>query len=159
MLLENGADPEVLNNEGLNPSDVTDDIDVKASLEPSTIVKEEPILSVSPPPSSNFVNLQFPKPIQSMVTSNLTKSNKKEKIKILKIRLGQSNDPDFIEIDLPEPKWTYECLLEEMMNEFELTKEQGRSVERIRKLPNTKIRRDIEIQRLENYAELELILQ
>ena len=94
-----------------------------------------------------------------MVTSNPTKSNKKEKIKILKIKLGQSNDPDFIEIDLPESKWTYECLLEEMMNEFELTKEQERSVERIRKLPNTKLRRDIEIQRLENYAELELILQ
>merc|ERR1719461_1855332 len=98
MLLENGADPEVLNNEGLNPSDVTDDIDVKASLEPSTIVKEEPILSVSPPPSSNFVNLEFPKPIQSMVNWLLENGAdpevlNNEGLKILKIRLGQTNDP------------------------------------------------------------------
>ena len=31
-------------------------------------------------------------------------------------------------------------------------------VERIRKLPNTRLRRDIEICRLQNYAELELVL-
>ena len=31
-------------------------------------------------------------------------------------------------------------------------------VEKLRKLPNTKLRRDIEVQRLENYAELELVM-
>ena len=31
------------------------------------------------------------------------------------------------------------------------------TVERIRKLPNTKLRRDVEVHRLENYTELELV--
>ena len=31
------------------------------------------------------------------------------------------------------------------------------TVERIRKLPNTKLRRDVEVRRLENYTELELV--
>ena len=31
------------------------------------------------------------------------------------------------------------------------------AVERIRKLPNTKLRRDVEVRRLENYTELELV--
>ena len=32
-------------------------------------------------------------------------------------------------------------------------------VDRIRKLPNTKLRRDIDVQRLENYTELEILFQ
>ncbi len=31
-------------------------------------------------------------------------------------------------------------------------------IERIRKLPNTRLRRDVEVQRLANYEELELVL-
>ena len=32
------------------------------------------------------------------------------------------------------------------------------TVERIRKLPDTKLRRDVEVRRLEDYAKLELVL-
>ena len=171
MLLENGADPEILNNTGQSPSDVAIDVDVKQYLEHGNIRET----GVSPPPSeNNLVHLQFPLPIkeeavpkkvakiQNFKLSKAQESTKttQEKCKILKIRLGQITDPDFIEIDLPESQWTYNDLLEVMLNELCIEDQpESQNVDRIRKLPNTKLRRDIEVQRLEDYTELELILE
>ena len=119
-----------------------------------------------------MVHLQFPLPIKEEVvpkkvakvqqTYQATKTSepqKAEKCKILKIRLGQMMDPDFIEIDLPESQWTYNDLMEVMLNELCLEDQpESQNIDRIRKLPNTRLRRDIEVQRLEDYTELELIL-
>ena len=161
--MEHGADPEVLSNDGQSPYDVTDDGDVKACLQLGTSIVKEEVISVSPPPSSNFVHVQFPipKPVTKEVRTPIPvapKLTKKEKIKILKIRQGQSEDPDFIEIDLPESKWNFDDLKLFMLNELDL-EAKADVVDRIRKLPNTKLRRDIDVQRLENYTELELIFQ
>ena len=163
MLMEHGADPEVLSNDGQSPYDVTDDGDVKACLQLGTSIVKEEVISVSPPPSSNFVHVQFPipKPVTKEVRTSIPvapKLTKKETIKILKIRQGQSEDPDFIEIDLPESKWNFDDLKLFMLSELDL-EAKADVVDRIRKLPNTKLRRDIDVQRLENYTELELIFQ
>ena len=78
----------------------------------------------------------------------------------MQICLRQITDPDFIEIDLPETQWTYQDLMSVMLNELCLEEQpESHTIERIRKLPNTRLRRDIEVQRLVDYTELELILE
>ena len=74
---------------------------------------------------------------------------------VLKIRIANAPDPDFIEVDLPKNKLNYNDLILAMCQELDV---QPKKVERLRKLPNTKIRRDVEIQRLKDYEELELVL-
>ena len=168
MLMDNGADPEVLNNAGQSPYDLSDDDNVKACLQLGTSVKQE--ISISPEPSSNIVHVQFPippKPAPKPVVTKEVRPSipvapkliKKEKIKILKIRAeDETGDPDFIEIDLPESKWNFDDLKLFMLNELNL-ESKADQVDRIRKLPNTKLRRDIDVQRLENYTELEILFQ
>jgi len=77
------------------------------------------------------------------------------KTRIFKIRMAESNDPDFIEIDVPESNLNLPDLKEIMCHELEV---KSPAIERIRKLPNTRLRRDIEVTRLVDYAELELVL-
>ena len=79
-----------------------------------------------------------------------------EQIRILKIRKARDADQDFIEIDVPQSKLNFENLKEIMCQELEVNN--SHRVERIRKLPNTRLRRDIEVARLDNYSELELEL-
>ena len=75
-------------------------------------------------------------------------------VKILKIRVA-NGDPDFIETDLTEDDQNYQRLLELLCKELNVLLE---NVERIRKLPNTRLRRDIDVKRLHSYSELELEL-
>jgi len=163
MLMESGADPEILNHSGQSPSDVAIDGDVKEYLDPSQTniqIKSEIIA----PEEKGIVHIQFPsQEIERKVPKApklVQKPTKIEKYKILKIRLGQVTDPDFIEIDLPETQWTYQDLMSVMLNELCLEEQpESHTIERIRKLPNTRLRRDIEVQRLVDYTELELILE
>ncbi|XP_067122454.1 ankyrin repeat domain-containing protein 40-like [Centruroides vittatus] len=74
---------------------------------------------------------------------------------VLKVRLANSQDPDFIEIEIPRDQLTYNYLLQVCCIELNIDKEQ---VSRIRKLPNTVLRKDKDIQRLNNFQELEVVL-
>ncbi|XP_023242209.1 ankyrin repeat domain-containing protein 40-like [Centruroides sculpturatus] len=74
---------------------------------------------------------------------------------VLKVRLANSQDPDFIEIEIPRDQLTYNYLLQVCCIELNIDKEQ---VSRIRKLPNTVLRKDKDIQRLKNFQELEVVL-
>lgn len=75
---------------------------------------------------------------------------------VLKIRISGSSDPDFIEVELPKWKLTYNNLLKLCCEELQCSEDQ---VERIRKLPNTKLRSDRDIGRLENFQEIEIIIK
>lgn len=74
---------------------------------------------------------------------------------VLKIRIANSNDPDFIEVDLPCNALTYQNLIKLCCNELEINESQ---IFRLRKLPNTKIRRNKDVQRLQNHQEIEVII-
>ncbi|XP_075245454.1 uncharacterized protein LOC142339349 [Convolutriloba macropyga] len=76
--------------------------------------------------------------------------------RILKVRVSDQCDKDFVEIDLPTEKLSIQGFLEVSCQELGL--EYPVHIERIRKMPNTRLRRDIEVQRLHNYQELELVL-
>jgi len=73
---------------------------------------------------------------------------------ILKIRIANSTDPDFIEVELLRHELTYQALLCLCCKELELNPHQ---IQKLRKLPNTKLRKDKDVQRLQNFQEIEVI--
>ncbi|KAK2708002.1 ankyrin repeat domain-containing protein 40-like isoform X1 [Artemia franciscana] len=74
---------------------------------------------------------------------------------ILKIRIADTGDQDFIEVELSKKEATYANLVNLCCHELKID---SRYVERIRKLPNTILRRDIEVRRLTDYTEIEVVL-
>ena len=76
-------------------------------------------------------------------------------LKIFQVRLvgREDYDRDFIEIDVPINELSFRNLVEIICDELSVD---PKTIVKLRKLPNTKLRRDIEVQRLEDYQELEV---
>ncbi|NWH72950.1 ANR40 protein, partial [Piaya cayana] len=74
---------------------------------------------------------------------------------VLKVRVQSLRDTDFIEIELDRQELTYRDLLRVSCCELGVSPEQ---VEKIRKLPNTLVRKDKDVARLQDFQELELVL-
>ena len=72
------------------------------------------------------------------------------------MRIANTPDSDFIEIDLPKFSLTYQALLQVSCQELGIDESQ---VIKLRKLPNTKIRRDKDVERLDNFQEIELVIE
>lgn len=64
---------------------------------------------------------------------------------ILKVRLAHSMDEDFIEVEVQKSELTYAKLMEVCCSELSLN---PKYVERLRKLPNTRLRNDRDVQRI-----------
>ena len=85
-----------------------------------------------------------------------------ENVLILKVRLNGEKkrdfEKDFIEIDIPKRKecLTFTNLIYVICEEFSV---EAAKVVKVRKLPNTKLRRDAEVARMQDYTEIELILK
>ncbi|XP_069337274.1 putative ANKRD40 C-terminal-like protein isoform X2 [Eulemur rufifrons] len=71
------------------------------------------------------------------------------------VRIQNPKENDFIEIELNGQELSYQNLLKVSCCELGINPEQ---VEKIRKLPNTLLRKDKDIRRLQNFQEVELIL-
>ncbi len=74
---------------------------------------------------------------------------------VLKIRIADREE-DFIEVELNSKLLTYEELVNVCIKELQVTRSQ---ISKIRKLPNTVIRRDKDVKRLQPFQELEVILE
>ncbi|XP_054501317.1 putative ANKRD40 C-terminal-like protein isoform X2 [Agelaius tricolor] len=74
---------------------------------------------------------------------------------VLKVRVQNLRDNDFIEIELDRQELTYQDLLRVSCCELGVNPEE---VEKIRKLPNTLLRKDKDVARLQDFQELELVL-
>lgn len=75
---------------------------------------------------------------------------------VLKVRIQSHKENDFIEVELDRQKLSYQNLLKVSCCELGINPEQ---VEKIRKLPNTLLRKDKDILRLRDSQEVELILR
>ncbi|PIK44598.1 putative ankyrin repeat domain-containing protein 40-like [Apostichopus japonicus] len=75
---------------------------------------------------------------------------------VLKVRIARTNDSDFIEVELKRNSLTYQTLVEKCCEELEVD---AKDVVKVRKLPNTVLRKDKDVQRLEDFQELELVVQ
>lgn len=73
---------------------------------------------------------------------------------VLKIRIAEIADPDFIEIELPRSNLTYQGLVQICCQELGIDPNE---IVKLRKLPNTRLRKDEDIQRLQNFQEIEVV--
>ena len=74
---------------------------------------------------------------------------------VLKARVANSAETDFIEIELPRDKLTFEDFITTICNELELERS---FVQKVRKLPNTIVRKDKDVKRLQDFQELEVVM-
>ncbi|XP_062979285.1 ankyrin repeat domain-containing protein 40-like [Elgaria multicarinata webbii] len=92
-------------------------------------------------------------PLQPLLLTGSFPYNMQELV--LKVRVQNPKEHDFIEIELDKKELTYQDLLRVSCCELGVNPEQ---VEKIRKLPNTLMRKDKDVARLHNFQELELVL-
>ncbi|KAK0156282.1 Ankyrin repeat domain-containing protein 40 [Merluccius polli] len=77
---------------------------------------------------------------------------------VLKVRIQNPNarENDFIEIELDRQELTFRSLLRVCCRELDISAEH---VEKIRKLPNTMLRKDKDVARLQDFQELEVVIE
>ena len=75
---------------------------------------------------------------------------------VLKLRIANLEDKDFIEVDLDKSSLTYENLVSLCCHEFDV---EADNIKRVRKLPNTIVRNDKNVKRLLPFQELEIVLK
>eukprot|EP00794_Sanderia_malayensis_P010991 gene10991-12154_t len=75
---------------------------------------------------------------------------------VVKVRKANSDDKDFVEVDLNRKILTYDELLDVCAKEFRISRS---DIVKVRKLPNTLIRRDKDVKRLQPYQELEIFVE
>nr|CAD7203573.1 unnamed protein product [Timema douglasi] len=167
LLLANGADLSLTTTKGETAASLCTSAEVYKLLNPNADVPPElgPSLPITPgylryPPlnskvqSSGKTTLQTTdvplspsslKPTGGCVVDEL----------VLKVRVAHSGDPDFIEVELPRQELTFSRLLRVCCEELGVNANQ---VFRIRKLPDTLVRKDKDVQRFCNFQELELVV-
>ncbi|XP_077980414.1 ankyrin repeat domain-containing protein 40-like [Glandiceps talaboti] len=75
---------------------------------------------------------------------------------VLKVRLANALETDYIEVELEYCQLTYKNLLETCAKELRINAD---AVLKIRKMPNTIVRKDKDVLRLHDFQELELVLE
>ncbi|XP_068118807.1 ankyrin repeat domain-containing protein 40 [Hyperolius riggenbachi] len=83
-------------------------------------------------------------------------SNMKELVLKVRIQTNAPGDNDFIEVEMDRELLTYRELLRVSCYELGVSPDH---VEKIRKLPNTMLRKDKDVARLQDFQELELVLK
>ncbi|KAK9883076.1 hypothetical protein WA026_001278 [Henosepilachna vigintioctopunctata] len=164
ILLKQGADPSILTNKNetaaylcSNPSilDILGTGDNLSSGITNLNNSEYIPHYIRIPTEAETTRPRFKHPNINNMPTTMLPSVQNDDI-VLKIRVSGSSDPDFIEVDIPKWKLTYKNLLKLCCEELQCSEDQ---VERIRKLPNTRLRNDNDVHRLEHYQALELVMK
>ncbi|KAG8223312.1 hypothetical protein J437_LFUL001186 [Ladona fulva] len=172
VLLKHGADKRAVSKKGETPLSVCTTPEARKLLgedgSPQNPVENTlPIIPhyLSHPPLDSTVNLtnnSLPRKPNSLPAAeslhlrNISGFNSLPSELVLKVRVANVNDPDFIEIDIPNGSdLTYSKLLRTCCDELGVILS---DVIRCRKLPNTIVRNDKDVQRLKNFQELELVI-
>jgi len=106
--------------------------------------------TVEKKPRVEEVAVEEPRPIRRVVASTPHKEL------ILKVRVADCVDPDYIEVELPSSALTLEYLTVVACEELSV---QPSQVVRVRKMPDTRLRRDKEVARLQDFQQVELVLK
>jgi len=182
LLCNHGADKSIATNKGELPAQLTSEGVIKvllsANLNKSAstpkVVKKEENLPITPnyirsPPLGYKVDtgnreqaaVQEKRPRmentkQAPQRRQVAQVTGQAQELILKVRVAGSEDPDYIEVEMPGESLTLEYLAVVAAEELGVETSQ---VERIRKMPNTKLRRDKEVARMTDYQEVELVMK
>lgn len=181
-LLESGADPSVKSTDGAEPLDVASQSSVRILLggEANGDAKPKESLPIMPnylthPPfpylagSSSYrpsepaamvsAGQRAPPPPQALPSADTPpRSNgpvPEENELVLKVRVANSMEQDFIEIEIDLSRLTFEYVLSAMCRELNVN---PAIVHKMRKLPNTIVRKDKDVRRFVDFQELELVL-
>ncbi|KAK7113598.1 ankyrin repeat domain-containing protein 40-like [Littorina saxatilis] len=169
-LLTHGADRQAVDKDGKTAEQLTSSAEVNSLLGGSGDLAEAeqlpfvPNYLAHPPfpygsdsqlPSSDHSASSGDRISQSVIMNNHSSSMSSQNELVLKIRVAYTDDSDFIEVELPRVHLQYEALLNMMCAELGVDKQ---LVWRIRKLPNTVVRKDKDVARLQDFQELELVL-
>ncbi|EFA08022.2 ankyrin repeat domain-containing protein 40 isoform X2 [Tribolium castaneum] len=145
ILLSHGANPKIQNLKGEDPSQAPLD---DAKFTPNYL-KNAPVNG-----QVDIGKLRGKPDFSAMPTTALPACLNDDLV--LNVRIAGSSDPDFIEVEIPRWKLTYLNLFKICCEELEVLESQ---VERIRKLPSTRLRKDSDVKRLDNFQSLELVLK
>ncbi|KAK3089478.1 hypothetical protein FSP39_003926 [Pinctada imbricata] len=165
-LLLHGADKSLPNKDGDSPVMLTSSTEIRNMLGGSG--QTETRQSELPITPNYLANPPFPY-TQPVVTNNPTSmidqsrretsaangSNREEDELVLKFRIANSDERDFIEVELDRGNLTFEALLSLACRELGVER---RLVYKIRKLPDTIVRKDKDVRRLTNFQAMELVL-
>nr|CAD7441504.1 unnamed protein product [Timema bartmani] len=167
LLLANGADLSLTTTKGETAASLCTSAEVHKLLNPNADVPPElgPSLPITPgylkyPPLNSKVQSSGKVALQTTDVPLLPSSSKPtggcvvDEL-VLKVRVAHSGDPDFIEVELPRQELTFSRLLRVCCEELGVNANQ---VFRIRKLPDTLVRKDKDVQRFCNFQELELVI-
>ena len=154
LLLKNGADKNLRSETGETPVSLCTNLQIlqllDCSMDPQHILNDSTAHSVMPKYLKND-------PIHGNVDSGIPRVRSSGLYKdelVLKIREADTLDPDFIEIELPRSDLTYQTLIRICGQELNIDPNE---IIKLRKLPNTRLRKDKDIQRLQNFQEIEVI--
>ncbi|XP_046394090.1 ankyrin repeat domain-containing protein 40-like [Ischnura elegans] len=170
LLLKHGADKRCVSKKGESPLSICSSPDSRKLLgddgsNPTVIENTLPIIPhyLSHPPLDPSVNLTSnPLPRKTTLVVADSQHLKNSSVydqtdeMVLKVRVANISDPDFIEVDVANPsELTYSKLLRTCCEELGVIIS---DVVRVRKLPNTIIRNDKDVLRLKSFQELELVV-
>eukprot|EP00914_Ancora_sagittata_P016027 GHVO01031994.1.p1 GENE.GHVO01031994.1~~GHVO01031994.1.p1 ORF type:complete len:268 (-),score=33.53 GHVO01031994.1:84-887(-) len=182
-LMSEGAKTTLKDNNGLSPADVAVNENIRSMLggelngsNPSpSAVKEDvaftpsylahppfPYASIPTAPRSmeppNLMSMKLNDnhapgrlPASSHYASGITDIDEL----VIKIRIAKGAEPDFIEVELDRKRLTYENLMSTMCSELQVNRT---LVQKIRKIPDTVVRKDKDVRRFHDFQELELVL-
>jgi len=182
LLCNHGADKSIATNKGELPAQLTSEGVIKVLLSANLnksqatpkVVKKEESLAITPnyirsPPLGYKVDtgnreqaaVQEKRPRvenakQTPQRRQVAQVTPQAQELVLKVRVAGSEDPDYIEVEMPGESLTLEYLAVVAAEELGVEPSQ---VERIRKMPNTKLRRDKEVARMTDYQEVELVMK
>ncbi|XP_041363372.1 ankyrin repeat domain-containing protein 40-like [Gigantopelta aegis] len=163
-LTEHGADKTVLNKDGCQASQLTSNKDILKILgiDPETVETKHSSLPITasylshpefPHSRKNDVAFQQREPTHSFTHPATSRVPDNEVV--FKARIANSDEKDFIEVELNRDMLTFDALFKLLCSELRVD---GKLVCKVRKLPDTIVRKDKDVRRLTDMQELELVL-
>ncbi|KAL4239925.1 Ankyrin repeat domain-containing protein 40 [Mactra antiquata] len=173
-LLSKGADKNIQNSKKELPAQLTNSAEIRYTLEYSGSVLEQSQLAIQPSylkyPVFPYNSDQSRSSEQQIIpdpgcqeyqqhTEHSTTPSRNLPVDpdeiVLKARVAYGMEKDFIEVEISRNHMTYENLMSILTKELAVERH---LVYKIRKLPNTILRKDKDVRRLVDYQELELVL-
>ncbi|XP_002739336.1 ankyrin repeat domain-containing protein 40-like [Saccoglossus kowalevskii] len=163
-LLDHGANKDLLTEKGEKPVHLTTSPQIKELLggneggDDSPVINKDDSLPITP---SYLRYPEFPYNSDSgyrkegYTGNSYTGRNVTSHELVLKVRVAKGLETDYIEVEIEYVELTYKNLLKTCAKELGINPD---AVIKIRKLPNTIIRKDKDVQRLKDFQEIELVL-
>ncbi|ESO89931.1 hypothetical protein LOTGIDRAFT_96984, partial [Lottia gigantea] len=179
LLLQKGADKTIANNKGETAQQLTKNVEVLELFGISEHDNLKERVNELPITPNYLANPQFPyvqnnsvpnpnanvsrnagsiglsNPVRSSSSVVSSATNGYDGDLVLKARVANMEETDFIEVEFDKQKFTFSELIQLLCAELNVD---PKLVHKVRKLPNTIIRNDRDVYRLVNFQEIELVL-